>query len=115
MQPQLRLHEGRDEIIAVIIAGMDVQGERNPGRRASGTQAFRLELLFQKRIVAVCGWLMERQGRIAAGRDEAFYRMKAAAARFYLEQIVPEALGLEAAARAPAERLYLVDAETFAA
>ncbi|MGK6320845.1 acyl-CoA dehydrogenase [Sphingomonas sp. DT-204] len=66
--------------------------------------------------VAVCGWLMERQGRIAAtGEGEPFLRMKSAAARFYVEQIVPEALGLKAAASAKADALYAVEAETFAA
>lgn len=66
---------------------------------------------------AVCGWLMEAQGRIAAGAqgDPAFLAMKAAAARFYVAQIVPEAMGLKAAAMASAEVLYVVDAETFAA
>jgi alkylation response protein AidB-like acyl-CoA dehydrogenase len=65
--------------------------------------------------VAVCGWLMERQGRIAAKGegDPAFLAMKAAAARFYVEQIVPEAVGLKAAALAPAEVLYSVPAEMF--
>lgn len=67
--------------------------------------------------VAVCGWLMEGQGRIAARGegDPAFLAMKMAAARFYVAQIVPEALGLKAAAMAPAEMLYMVAAETFAA
>jgi alkylation response protein AidB-like acyl-CoA dehydrogenase len=66
---------------------------------------------------AVCGWLMEAQGRIAAGAqgDPAFLAMKGAAARFYVAQIVPEAMGLKAAAMASAEVLYAVDAETFAA
>lgn len=66
---------------------------------------------------AVCGWLMEAQGRIAAGAegDPAFLAMKAAAARFYVAQIVPEAMGLKSAAMASAEALYAVDAETFAA
>lgn len=66
---------------------------------------------------AVCGWLMEAQGRIAAVAegDPAFLAMKAAAARFYVAQIVPEAMGLKAAAMASAEALYAVDAETFAA
>ncbi len=63
--------------------------------------------------VAACGWLMERQCR-AAG-DDAFGRMKAASARFYLDQIVPEATGLTAAANASAEVLYAIDAEDFAA
>ena len=65
--------------------------------------------------VAVCGWLMERSGRIAAASDEPFLKLKAAAARFYVEQIVPEALGLKAAASAGADVLYAVDAETLAA
>lgn len=64
--------------------------------------------------VAVCGWLMERQGRAATGADD-FAAMKRAAARFYVEQIVPEALGLRAAALAPADLLYEVPAEAFAA
>lgn len=66
---------------------------------------------------AVCGWLMEAQGRIAAGAegDPAFLAMKGAAARFYVAQIVPEAMGLKAAATASAEVLYVVQADTFAA
>jgi alkylation response protein AidB-like acyl-CoA dehydrogenase len=66
---------------------------------------------------AVCGWLMEESGRIAAREqgDPAFLKMKQAAARFYVGQIVPEALGLKAAAMAKAEVLYAVDAEAFAA
>jgi len=64
--------------------------------------------------VAVCGWLMERQGRAAQG-DEDFLRMKRAVAAFYVAQIVPEALGLTAAASAPAEPLYAIPADLFAA
>ncbi|MDB5699747.1 MAG: acyl-CoA dehydrogenase [Alphaproteobacteria bacterium] len=63
--------------------------------------------------VATCGWLLERQAR-AAGDDD-FGRMKKAAVHFYLEQIVPEALGLRAAASAPAQSLYSVTAELFSA
>ena len=67
--------------------------------------------------VAVCGWLMERSGAIAAagGDDTAFLRMKRSCAGFYLDQIVPEAIGLAAAATAPAAALYELDAETLAA
>ena len=65
--------------------------------------------------VAVCGWLMERQGRLAAGGDTPFLAMKAATCRFYVDQVVPEALGLKAAALASAAALYAVDAETLAA
>ncbi len=65
--------------------------------------------------VATCGWLMERQGRIAAEGSDEFSRMKTAAARFYVEQIVPEALGLKAAATASADVLYAIAPEAFAA
>ena len=65
--------------------------------------------------VAVCGWLMQRELAVADGGDTPFLRAKASVARFYLEQIVPEALGLAAAANAPASRLYELDAETLAA
>ncbi|MBD8548450.1 acyl-CoA dehydrogenase [Sphingomonas sp. CFBP 8760] len=64
--------------------------------------------------VATCGWLMERQGRAATG-DAPFIAMKRAAVRFYLDQIVPEALGLRAAAMASADVLYAVPATAFAA
>jgi hypothetical protein len=64
--------------------------------------------------VAVCGWLMERQGRAVTG-DDAFAQMKRASVGFYLDQIVPEALGLRAAATASADILYAVEAEAFAA
>ena len=67
--------------------------------------------------VAVAGWLMARQLRaLGADRDEkAFASMKRAAARYYLDQIVPEAEGMEAAALAPADILYSVPDEAFAA
>ncbi len=64
--------------------------------------------------VATCGWLMERQGRLATG-DDAFAAMKRAAVAFYVDQIVPEALGLKAAATASAKVLYSVPAEAFTA
>ncbi|KIU26678.1 acyl-CoA dehydrogenase [Sphingomonas melonis] len=64
--------------------------------------------------VATCGWLLEREARHATG-DEAFAQMKRASVAFYLDQIVPEALGLKAAATAKADVLYAVPAEAFAA
>ncbi|MDQ2893071.1 MAG: acyl-CoA dehydrogenase, partial [Pseudomonadota bacterium] len=63
--------------------------------------------------IATCGWLMEREGR--AADDSEFGRMKAASVRFYLDQIVPEALGLDAAASASAEVLYALEPAAFAA
>lgn len=57
--------------------------------------------------VAVCGWLMEAQGRAAPADD--FGRTKWAVMSFYLNQIVPEALGLASAASASADALYAID------
>jgi len=71
--------------------------------------------------VATCGWLVARQIRIAeadlesGAGDSDFLKMKIAAARFYLNQIVPEASGLKAAATAKADILYSIGEETFAA
>ncbi|MDT9598276.1 acyl-CoA dehydrogenase [Sphingosinicella rhizophila] len=66
--------------------------------------------------VATCGWLMLLQRRVAEGDegDPNFLAMKRAAAAFYLEQIVHEAMGLQAAAAAPADILYSVNEEMFA-
>jgi len=58
--------------------------------------------------VATCGWLLERQAR-AEGADA----VKQASVAFYLDQIVPEAMGLEAAASAPADQLYALAADAF--
>lgn len=65
--------------------------------------------------VAVCGWLLERQRRIAAAQDSAFHKAKVAVASHYLGHIVPEALGLAASARAGAAGLYVLSAEEMAA
>ena len=59
--------------------------------------------------VAVCGWLLEQEA--AAVNDDAFGTAKKAVARFYLDQVVPEVMGLKAAATASAEVLYALDAE----
>ncbi|NJR77836.1 acyl-CoA dehydrogenase [Sphingomonas corticis] len=56
--------------------------------------------------VAASGWLLERLARAGDGN-------RRAVTAFYLDQIVPEALGLEAAATAPASQLYALSAEDF--
>lgn len=63
--------------------------------------------------VAVCGWLLERQWRTLADRNDAIAQVKRASVSFYLGQIVPEALGLRAAATASAAVLYAAPAEAF--
>ena len=67
--------------------------------------------------VAVCGWLMALQLKAAEESDAEpdFLAMKRSACRFYLDQLVPEARGLMVAAVAPAEILYSVSEEAFAA
>lgn len=57
--------------------------------------------------VAVCGWLMEQQQK-SAGNDH-YGLAKKATATFYLNQIVPEAIGLDAAASSSSAELYAVD------
>jgi alkylation response protein AidB-like acyl-CoA dehydrogenase len=71
--------------------------------------------------VAVCAWLMHKQAveaarQLAAGEgDPMFLNMKVAAARYYLDCVVPEATGLKAAALNGAAAAYTVPAEAFAA
>ena len=71
--------------------------------------------------VMTCGWLMERQGRVAqamldAGEgDPTFLRAKTVTARYYLTHLVGEALGLAGSVTAGAEGLYDLSAEELAA
>ena len=81
--------------------------QAEPNDRLAGSYPF-LTML----AVAVCGWLLERQGRAVGDEASATTR---AVARFYIEWIVPEAIGLGAAASAGAELLYSLKAEEFAA
>jgi alkylation response protein AidB-like acyl-CoA dehydrogenase len=86
--------------------------EASPDDRLAGSYPF-LTML----SVATCGWLMARS--LAAleegGLTPLHAEMKRAACRFYLERIVPEALGLAPAATGGAELLYSVSEEAFAA
>ncbi|MBV9930609.1 MAG: acyl-CoA dehydrogenase family protein [Alphaproteobacteria bacterium] len=67
--------------------------------------------------VATCGWLMAKSlaALETAGAPPLYAEMKRAACRFYLDRIVPEALGLEPAATAGAELLYSISEEAFTA
>ncbi len=66
--------------------------------------------------VAVCGWLLERQARAVTESKQGpdFARLKKATVAFYLDQILPEALGLRAAATASATALYAASSDIFA-
>jgi alkylation response protein AidB-like acyl-CoA dehydrogenase len=66
--------------------------------------------------VLVAGWLLERLGRAleAAGESDEFTRGRRSAIDYFLAAVVPEALGLGAAAGAGAELLYRVPASALA-
>lgn len=65
--------------------------------------------------VAVAGWQLLRQAKaVAAGAAPALAARKPIVARYFLEHVVPEAVGLEAAATGGAELFYLLDAEQLA-
>jgi len=108
---EMRGENGLDALIGDCEAVTERLLASSPDDRLAASSPF-LTML----SVAVCGGLMARQ--LAAlegfGGDPAFKAMKRAAARFYLEQIVPEARGLGAAASAPADILYSVDADALA-
>jgi hypothetical protein len=59
--------------------------------------------------VMTAGWLVERMARSQGGND----RVRAAS-DFFLANVVPEALGLGAAAEAGAAQLYSIAAEALA-
>jgi hypothetical protein len=104
--------EARAEDLLALIETCDVIGKR----LAQASQDDRLAASYPfltMLSVAVCGWLVERLGR--AADDSAAGELQRASSRFYLEQIVPEALGLRAAATATADVLYSLKSETFAA
>ena len=104
--------EAKDDRLGALVDACETIGRRLATADADDRLAASYPFLTML-SVATCGWLMERQMRVAG--DDAFGRMKTAAARFYLEQIVPEALGLRAAAEADASILYAVEPELFAA
>ncbi len=61
---------------------------------------------------AVAGWLVERSAALHA--DESRALEKKATSAFYLDQIVPEASGMMAAALADCSHLYALSAEQLA-
>lgn len=66
--------------------------------------------------VATCGWLMAKQDRIAREAiatepENPFLQAKLVTTRFYLDRIVPEALGLASQAVGGAQLLYALEAD----
>ncbi|WP_375250013.1 acyl-CoA dehydrogenase [Sphingomonas sp.] len=93
--------------LITLIDACAAVGRRLQGAESDDRQAASYPFLTML-SVAACGWLMERQAA-ADGADI----VKRTAATFYLDQIVPEALGLEDAANAPASALYALPADAF--
>ncbi|ANY18997.1 Acyl-CoA dehydrogenase [Tsuneonella dongtanensis] len=66
--------------------------------------------------VAVAGWQLARQAEaVAAGAAPSLARSKPVSARYFLDHVVPEALGMAAAARSGADLFYALDAEALVA
>ena len=105
--------EAQDGGLIALIDACDEIGRGMAGMDADDKLAASYPFLTML-SVATCGWLMERSGRLATG-EASFAQMKRAACQFYVEQIVPEALGLRAAATAKASILYSIQPEAFAA
>jgi hypothetical protein len=80
-------------------------GDASIDDRLAGSYAFMTML-----ATATCGMLMKKQHRIAsaelAGGDDRFLKAKLVTTRYYLDHLVPEALGLKAAAMGGADILY---------
>ncbi|MCA1749668.1 MAG: acyl-CoA dehydrogenase [Sphingomonadales bacterium] len=100
--------------LAVLHADCSVVAERLAGAGAEDRLAASYPFLTMLATLT-CGWLLANQARLAEGGDGEFLRMKHAACRFYLDQLLPEASGLNAAATADADILYAVDGAAFAA
>lgn len=65
--------------------------------------------------VAVAGWQLAKQAKaVAGGAAPALAKTKPVTARFFLDRIVPEAMGQGAAATGGAELLYSLSADAFA-
>lgn len=99
--------EARHPQLVRLIDACEAVGRRLQTVEADDRQAASYPFLTML-SVAACGWLMERQAAVAAGDA-----VKTTAAAFYLDQILPEAFGLEAAANAPAAVLYALPADAF--
>ena len=93
------------ERVARYMLAADARG------RLSGSYPF-----LDMAAVMAAGALMARQARAAATHDDpVFAKAKIAVARYFLDHIVPEALGKEASATAGAADLYALTAEELAA
>ena len=87
-----------------------MQSEASLDDRLAGSTAF-----CTMAAVAVAGWqLMRQASAVAEGAAPALAQSKPVTVRFFLDRIVPEALGLKAGAVAGADLLYALSAEKLA-
>ncbi|HEY9090076.1 acyl-CoA dehydrogenase [Parasphingorhabdus sp.] len=110
--------QDEDALMALALAAEEVArwmagGDASIDDRLAGSYPFMTML-----ATATCGMLMKKQNRIAeaelAGGDDAFLKAKLVTTRYYLDHLVPEAMGLKAAAMAGADILYRLDREELA-
>ncbi|QTD55003.1 acyl-CoA dehydrogenase [Parasphingorhabdus cellanae] len=96
------------------IANWMAGGDASIDDRLAGSYPFMTML-----ATATCGMLMKKQQRIAetelAGGNDPFLKAKLVTTRYYLDHLVPEALGLKAAAMGGADILYRLDSEELVA
>lgn len=101
-------------MICEDVAGWMAGGEASIDDRLAGSYPFMTML-----ATATCGMLMAKQHRIAtaelAGGNDPFLKAKLVTTRYYLDHLVPEALGLKAAAMGGADILYSLDSEELVA
>lgn len=106
--------EAQNGVLIALIDAVEAAGsymlDAPVDDRLAGSSAF-----LTMTSVAVCGWLLERQMRIATRETSRFHKAKVAVAAYYLTHLVPEALGLAASAAAGASGLYTLSAEEIAA
>ncbi|MEP2101528.1 MAG: acyl-CoA dehydrogenase [Parasphingorhabdus sp.] len=98
------------EDIAKWMAG----GDASIDDRLAGSYPFMTML-----ATATCGMLMKKQQRIAEAElgegNDPFLKAKLVTTRYYLDHLVPEALGLKAAAMGGADILYSLNSEELVA
>lgn len=114
----IRADYAGETALAELVNSVEAAGHWLGGNEASAEDRLAGSYPFLTMLsVATCGWLMARQSRIAseAQGDATFLRMKQATARYYLDHIVPEAMGFAASATGGAGLLYSIDAETLSA
>ena len=101
------LRSARHPNLAGLVQACEETGRRLRGLNSDDRLAASYPFLTML-SVATAGWLLERLSDEAADSSG-----RATAVSFYLDQIVPEARGLEAAANAPADRLYELSADAW--